>query len=226
MKKALLLILTVLIVISFSYLCTYSSAEEEALALIENETSDEIVFGQSDRALIFYPGGKVAPEAYAPLAKALSDEGIMCIIAKMPFNLAVFAPDSADKIRENHPEVKTWYIGGHSLGGSMAAANAGKNPDVYDALILLASYSASDISRVPIRVLSIYGSEDGVLNREKYASSLSNLPKKTKQVIINGGNHALFGSYGEQKGDGKPLITPSEQLELTKNEILSFLSSR
>ncbi|MGN0906047.1 MAG: alpha/beta hydrolase, partial [Bullifex sp.] len=212
-----------LIILSVSYLCTYSHATEDALALIETETQDEIVFGSSERALIFYPGGKVAPEAYAPLAKALSREGIMCIIVKMPFNLAVFSPDKADVIRDNHPEVRTWYIGGHSLGGSMASSNAAKNPDSYDALILLASYSVSDISDSGLKVLSLYGSNDGVLKLEKYASSRSNLPEDFREVVIEGGNHAQFGSYGKQNGDNDAMITPEEQMNIAVREILSFL---
>lgn len=223
MKKALLLLAAAILLVSFSYLTSYSRADESALALTENRGGDEIVFGSSDRALIFYPGGKVAPEAYAPLAKALADEGLMCIIARMPFNLAVFSPDRADEIRENHPEVKTWYIGGHSLGGSMAAANVSKNSGVYEALILLASYSASDISDSGIRVLSLYGSEDGVLNMEKYTSSLPNLPDTITEAVIEGGNHAYFGSYGEQKGDGKATISREKQQEFTVKEIISFL---
>ena len=75
------------------------------------------------KGLIFYPGGKVEYTAYLPLMESLAQKGILCVLVKMPFNLAVFDVNAADGIREMFPEITDWYIGGHSLGGSMAAAS-------------------------------------------------------------------------------------------------------
>lgn len=119
------------------------------------------------KGLIFYPGGKVEYTAYLPLMESLAQKGILCVLVRMPFNLAVFDVNAADGIREMFPEITDWYIGGHSLGGSMAAAYLEKHPSDFKGLLLLAAYSTADLSSKNIRTLSIYGSNDGVLNREK-----------------------------------------------------------
>ena len=173
--------------------------------------------------LIFYPGGKVEYEAYAPLMHTLAENGFLCILVHMPLNLAVFDPDAADGYREQYPEIARWYIGGHSLGGAMAASYAGKHADEFDGLILLAAYSASDLSGSSLTVLSLYGSNDGVLNREKYEKNKENLPADFKEEIIEGGCHAYFGSYGAQKGDGTPSITNEEQIQTAADFICYYL---
>ena len=177
---------------------------------------------QANIGFIFYPGGKVEYTAYAPLMRALAEQGILCVIPKMPLNLAVLDVDAAEEILELYPEIDTWYIGGHSLGGSMAASVAAKS-DQFDGLILLASYSTADLSERDLQVLSVYGTEDGVLNMEKYEEYLPNLPDHTETFLIDGGNHAQFGSYGEQDGDGCASITPEKQLELTVMAITEWM---
>ena len=92
----------------------------------------------------------------------------------------------------------------------------------FDGLILLGSYSTADLSGSGLTVLSVYGSEDGVMNREKYDEYKSNLPEGFTEVIIEGGNHAYFGAYGEQEGDGTATVTPAEQLRQTAEAILSM----
>ncbi|MBQ3009968.1 MAG: alpha/beta hydrolase [Oscillospiraceae bacterium] len=172
---------------------------------------------------IFYPGGKVEYTAYAPLMRALAEQDILCVIPKMPLNLAVLDMDAADKILRLYPEIDTWYIGGHSLGGSMAASYAAESDD-FTGLILLASYSTADLTETDLDVLSIYGTEDGVLNMEKYEEYRSNLPDNTLEHIIDGGNHAQFGSYGAQDGDGIAQVSSEEQLKLTVEAIMNLLS--
>jgi dienelactone hydrolase len=170
---------------------------------------------------IFYPGGKVEYTAYIPLMSALAEEGILCILIKMPCNLAVLDMNAAKGLTEKYPDIDDWYIGGHSLGGSMAASYASKNSPEIDGLILLGSYSTAKLS---IPVLSVYGSEDGVMNREKYAKYKPNIELALTENIIEGGNHALFGSYGTQKGDGMPTISDKEQLNLTVQIIIEFIN--
>lgn len=155
------------------------------------------------------------PEAYVPLTDALAQQGILCVLVKMPCNLAVFDMDAADGIAEQFPEIKRWYIGGHSLGGAMAASYAAGHAEKLEGLLLLAAYSTEDLSGTDLRALSLYGSEDGVLNREKYGECRKNLPADTQENVIEGGCHAYFGMYGEQEGDGKALIAPKEQIEET-----------
>lgn len=206
------------------YLADYYEAEPAAAvagtdAVRVYEAGDNLFFipHNPKAALIFYPGGKVEHLAYAPLMMDIADGGIACVLVKMPFHLAVFDIDAAEAARamlSEYPDIGSFYLGGHSLGGSMAAQNLQKHPDEYDGLLLLASYSASDISNIEASVLSIYGSEDGVLDGEKYRDKLSNLPDQTLEKVIIGGNHAGFGSYGAQEGDGEAKITNAEQMKL------------
>lgn len=173
--------------------------------------------------VVFYPGGKVEYTAYEPLMCALADRGILAVLVKMPFNLAVLKQNAADGVTEQFPEVESWYMAGHSLGGSMAASYVAKNTDKFDGLIMLAAYSTSDLSESGLKVASIYGSLDGVMNREKYAEYFPNLPIDTEEAVIYGANHAGFGMYGEQDGDGTATISNAEQINLTAQIITDFL---
>ena len=112
------------------------------------------------------------------------------------------------------------------MGGSMAASHAAKSTSTYDGLILLASYSTGDLSTSGIPVISIYGSEDGVLNMEKYAGYRRNLPAAFEEHIIEGGCHAGFGSYGPQDGDGVPTMTGEEQIAETVQLLTAFFKSK
>lgn len=175
---------------------------------------------------IFYPGGKVEYTAYIPLMRKLAAMGVFCILIEMPFNLAVLDMNAAEGIPEKYPAVSDWYIGGHSLGGSMAASYLEKNYDNYKGLILLGSYSTSDMTGKDIGVLSIFGSEDNVLNREKYEKHKTNLPSDFTEVKIDGGCHAYFGMYGQQKGDGSPVISAREQIEICADAIYEFINNQ
>ncbi len=173
--------------------------------------------------IIFYPGGKVEHTAYIPLMKALAENGIFTVLVKMPFNLAVFKPAAADGIREQFPDIESWYMAGHSLGGSMAASYVADNADSFDGLILLAAYSTDDLSEAGLEVLSVYGSLDEVRNEKKYEQYRKNLPEDLVEAVIEGGNHAGFGMYGAQKGDGEATITNTRQIKQTADIIAGFV---
>lgn len=168
---------------------------------------------------IFYPGGKVEYTAYAPLLRACAERQVLCVLVRMPCNLAVLNASGADGIQEQFPEIGRWYIGGHSLGGAMAAFYATSHAGELDGLVLLAAYSTQNLSNSGLAVLSVYGSEDGVLDMEKYEQYRSNLPADTVEVVIDGGCHAGFGRYGAQDGDGTPTISSNEQIARTAEEI-------
>lgn len=174
----------------------------------------------SQYGFIFYPGGKVEYTAYIALMREIAANDVFCVLVEMPFNLAVLDINAAEGIQEQYSNVQNWYIGGHSLGGSMAASYLGDNVDDYEGLILLGSYSTEDLSDSDVEVLSIYGSEDKVLNASKYDENTSNLPSGFTEIIIEGGCHAYFGMYGAQDGDGTPTISNEEQIYLTANEIV------
>lgn len=165
--------------------------------------------------MIFYPGGKVQCEAYAPLMQACAEKGVLCALVRMPCNLAVLNPNAADGIREKYSEVPSWYMAGHSLGGAMAASYVSKHAEEYDGLILLGAYSTADLGETGLRAVSVYGSEDGVMNRDKYAKYKANFPEGFEEHVLDGGCHAYFGSYGPQDGDGVPSLSNEEQIART-----------
>jgi len=231
---SIVLVIAVLIGACAIYLGDYYKADDGAIGAFlpqgstwMEEPNGNIVF-EPDGAmtgLIFYPGGKVEHSAYIPLMQACAEKGILCIIVEMPFNLAVFDVNAADGIQKEYPQIENWYIGGHSLGGSMAASYLEKNAEDYEGLILLGSYSTTDLSDTDLDVLSVYGSEDKVMNREKYDENKSNLPTNFTEIIIDGGCHAYFGMYGAQDGDGTPSITNEEQIQQTVEYIAQMILS-
>ena len=217
---------------SYAYVADYYHADEAAVAAMAYQ-ADEVQIKEDGNVtwfasqaptagLIFYPGGKVEHTAYAPLLRACAEQGLLCALVRMPGNLAVLDANAANGLPEKHPEITSWYIAGHSLGGAMAANYAAAHSDEYSGLILLAAYSTKDLTQAPLRVLSVYGSEDGVMNRERYKKNWANLPTDTAEVILEGGCHAQFGSYGPQDGDGAPTISGEEQIRQTVDAIVTF----
>lgn len=212
---------------------TYSANEDAVTAMssAENYTVTEYDDGtlafvppNPTVGLIFYPGGKVESQAYASLMTAFAREGILCVLLSMPFDLAVFDTQGADDIQEQYPQISQWYLAGHSLGGAMAASYATEHTEDYDGLFLLGAYSTEDLRDSGLQVVSLYGSEDLVLNMEKYQAYRSNLPEDTLEQVLEGGCHAYFGSYGTQKGDGTPTITNEKQIQRTVEHCLSVIN--
>ncbi len=195
----------------------------EALGAMQSDaevtitTDPWIVFQPTDQdptaGLIFYPGGRVDPRAYAPLAHAIASQGYLVVIVPMPLNLAVFGSGRAGSVIQAYPEIEHWVIGGHSLGGSMAASYADKHRDQIAGLLLLASYPASsnDLSDSDQKVTSIYGTQDGLATKDKIDASRELLPADTTWIPIEGGNHAQFGWYGDQSGDNPATMSRLEQ---------------
>jgi len=162
---------------------------------------------------IIYPGGRVDYRAYAPAARQIAAQGYLVVIAHMPLNLAVFDPDAAVEVIAAYPEIAHWAVGGHSLGGAMAAHFAKVHPEAVQGLVLWASYPAAsdDLSDSGLRVVSIFGSLDGLATGGKIEASRAHLPEDAKWVSIAGGNHAQFGWYGPQGGDNAATITRQDQ---------------
>ena len=225
-------VILLLVGISGAYLGDYYKSDNEAIGAFlpqhtswKEEPDNTIVFEPENpvAGFIFYPGGKVEHRAYIPLMQALCERGVLCVLVKMPFNLAVFDINAADGIQNEYPEITNWYIGGHSLGGSMAASYLGTHIDEYKGLILLGSYSTEDLSDSGTKVLSVFGSEDNVMNKDSYTRYKSNLPEDFTEIEIPGGCHAYFGMYGAQDGDGAPAITNEEQIRLTAEYISELM---
>jgi hypothetical protein len=177
--------------------------------------------------LILYPGGRVDYRSYAPQAHAIAARGYLVVIVRMPLNLAVFDPAAAEKVIETHPEIIYWFVGGHSLGGSMAANFVHSHSDRVAGLVLWASYPASsdDLSSDGLKVLSISGSLDGLSTPVKIAASRKLLPAGTTWIAIQGGDHAGFGWYGPQAGDRPASISREDQQAQIVQATVDFLGS-
>ena len=218
--KIFSIILLVFIIIFIIYVSDYYKSSDEALKLLNNSNilvkSNYIeIKNESDIGFIFYPGGKVEYTSYLPFLTNLNNYGFNIFLVNMPFNLAVFNINAADNIIKNNSNIDTWIISGHSLGGIMASNYASNNQDKIDNLILLGSYNYNNF---PLeKTLTIYGEHD-LLTKDSI-----NYSKNV--VMIEGGNHAYFGNYGNQKGDGIATISNSNQQDLTINEIIKFLKA-
>jgi len=170
-----------------------------------------------EKALIFYPGAKVEYTAYVPLLTSLASEGMDCFLVDMPLNFAFFGMNRASGIMKDY-NYREWILGGHSLGGVVAAMyTAGHD---LDGLVLLAAYPVKTVDEP---TLELYGSEDKVLNLKERKKGDRYLPEGSEVEMIEGGNHAQFGDYGEQKGDGAAKISREEQQKLTVQKIMDFL---
>lgn len=169
--------------------------------------------GQATTGFIFYPGGRVDYRSYSPALEQIAALGSRVVLVRMPLSLAVFGSERAAAVIQAYPEIKHWAIGGHSLGGAMAARYAFLHPGQVEGLVLWAAYPASDNSLAysDLRVVSIYGTNDQVAATAKREATKSLLPAGTEWVEIEGGNHAQFGSYGLQSGDGTAAISPEQQ---------------
>lgn len=233
---AVVAVLLVVVGVAFgAYVSDYSRAGSVAQEVISagaaagaevrvDEGESFIAVGDSaaEYGIVFYPGGKVAPEAYVPLAAKLAQRGIFCVIQKMPFNLAVFNINAADSVIDAYPSVMHWWVGGHSLGGAMAASYAAGNASKVEGVALLAAYASDDLTALGLKVEVVYGSNDGVVNREKLESCIALLPADSV-LEIAGGNHADFGDYGAQSGDNEAAISADDQQERAADAVAAAM---
>ena len=193
------------------------------------EQGDWIVFQPADAkpvtGFIFYPGGRVDYRSYAPALREIAAQGYLVVLVPAPLNLMVFNPDAAQGVLAQFPQIENWAIGGHSLGGAMAANYVYTNPAASDGLVLWASYPASNnnLRDSGIPVISMYGTLD-MAGMEKFDQSEALLPVDTTWVVIEGGNHAQFGDYGFQSGDNVATISAADQQAQVVDATLAFLA--
>ncbi len=173
--------------------------------------------------LILYPGGKVPSAAYAPQARAIAERGYFVVVVSVPFNLAVFGIDSAGPIIADHPEIARWAVGGHSLGGSMAAQFIDAHPGAADGLVLWASYSAADLSGDGLTVLSAYGTLDFGVPSYTSAANAAKLGPNLTFDAIDGGNHEQMGWYTGQPNDPPATIPRADQQAQVVRATLALL---
>ena len=220
-KKILLIVVLAIVVIisgGIAYLKTqtYSPTNQaQQVAEQAEDKSDWLYFPSKDTSkplIIFYPGALVKPESYSDWAETVAKAGYPVYIVKMPLDLAILAPNRGEKILSQQPN-RDYVIGGHSLGGVMASRFANEHTKKLRGAFFLASYpdEKGSLADSKIPELSLTAENDQVLNQEAYKKAKKELPKTTDYQEIGGGNHAGFGSYGKQKGDGKSTITDQNQ---------------
>jgi len=239
-KKLLLIIILAIILIGAAYFAYYVSdyyhADTRALTALNStasytvlNTADSVTFtptaNLSTTGIIFYPGAKVQPESYSVIASQLAANGYTTIIVKMPFNLAIFGVNRANDVIANHPEINSWVIGGHSLGGVFASDYAVNHQDKIKGVVYMASYPSTNASNATFKALSIRGSLDNLTKADAISSNLDKFPTNTTFITIPGGNHFNFGDYGIQTGDNNSTITREQQQNQTVNAILEFLKT-
>jgi dienelactone hydrolase len=182
--------------------------------------------GEASTGLVFYPGGRVQPEAYAPFAQAIAQQGYLVVIPAMPLQLAVLSPSAAADVMAAFPAVTSWAVGGHSLGGAMAANFARANLDSVEGLVLWASYpqESDSLAGTDIVAASVYGTLDGLATVEQVEESRAFLPDDALFAAVEGGNHAQFGWYGDQAGDNPATITRADQMAQTVEATVAVLA--
>ena len=226
-------ILVLLLLLAITELNAYYRATDLARQRLEGSAGVTVTItdfgyffdGSGDKcAMIFYPGANVEEAAYSGIMTTLAENGTDCFLVKMPMHLAFLGKAEAAGIIKRY-DYDRWYIGGHSLGGAMAAEYCAEHSSDFDGLVMLGAFSRRKVpDSVPAVV--IRGSNDTVLREDLYRINQANNPADSRIITIEGGNHSGFGDYGAQKGDGPAEITPEEQQEITAEAILDLTGSR
>jgi hypothetical protein len=216
-----------------------SPADPAALsALISTEAvqvseSDWFVFEpvgvQPTTGFIFYPGGECDERGYAELLHAIAAEGYLVVLVPMPLQLAVLAPNKAEDIMEAFPEIQSWAIGGHSLGGAMAARFVYSHPEVMDGLLFWDAYppETDDISGRKLKVRLIHRSDESGEPPDYYAQYIPMLPDAMEYRSLAGASHINFGRFlpAERFRNAEPASMPiDQQHDLIVNYTTEFLS--
>lgn len=206
-------------------------AEKEPLASVRDNTAIHVedaeqgivltpADGDSEVGLVFIPGAKVDPWAYAPILQSLAEDGVTVVITRPWLNLAFFDLRGLDAFTSAAPDIDDWAIGGHSLGGVRACQLAADA----EALVLFGSYCSNDVSETDLSVLSISGSEDGLSTPDKIDAARDLLPADAEMVEIEGASHASFGDYGPQAGDGEPALSSDEMHSEVSRILVPFMA--
>ena len=205
---------------------TYQSAYGDTVISVADDGGVEIFpqSGDADTGLIFYVGAQIKPSAYIPLLARIAEQGYACFVPNLSFNMAALEPKAADDIISAHPEIKSWILAGHSMGGLTASGYADDHRDTVDGLILVAAYANRDMSDAVLPVLAVFGDTDGVMNKKLYDKRLAWNPSDFEEHIIPGANHAQYGDYGKQPRDNEAAISAEKQQSQTAEIILDWLN--
>lgn len=222
--------LFLLLLVCFAYLLVYKHPDNVALKALKGNsavTVEKTGYGYfmdgpgKGSAFVFYPGEKVAVECYAPLMQQIAEKGVDVFMMDMPFNMPFLNKNAANKVidKENY---KSWYIGGHSLGGVTASRYAGKNGEKVDGVILFASSPTNELPD-DLHLLSVCASLDGILSEEEYQKNKENWPVQSTECVIKGGNHTNFANCSMIRGDNEATALYTTQQRLCTQAVIDFV---
>lgn len=236
LRMVVVYIIGLLIIMAGVFLSTLSPVGPlpEALPYLQSTSRVQVQTGSytwfqpaqsaAKTGFIFYPGGRVDYRSYAPLCASLAEKGWPVALVPMPLDLAILGPDKASGVIKDHPEINRWVIAGHSLGGTMAAQFTTKNSSSIAGIIFLASYPADkSLATSSLPMLAIFGEKDGLVTEEDREKYRPRFPEFTEWMVIEGGNHAGFGRYGEQEGDYPATISLQDQEDQVLQAVDHFL---
>ena len=196
-------------------------ATAPALAALESDGSVEVLDepgwiafvprgGDASTGLVYSPGARVDVRATAAVLRPLAEAGYLVVALKEPLGIAFTSPNQSASAMAAFDVVDTWAVGGHSLGGVVAASFAATHDDEVGGLLLHASYPSGDMSTADVEVTSVWGSRDGLTTPDKIEASRADLPATTELVEVPGAVHAFFADYGAQPGDGRPTTSRAD----------------
>ncbi|KAL3924747.1 MAG: hypothetical protein SGILL_000857 [Bacillariaceae sp.] len=174
-----------------------------------------------ENALVFYPGMLIDHLAYSTVLGNLSDQGILVLLVNAGPSRMCNEVASVEHLKRLQHEISTlmgitvkeWTIGGHSLGG-MVAANLTQQRGFPSDITQLVQWAIPGepcnlfkSKHVLKSVLRISASKDEIVKpfqlgdthiRDKFPPNCD-----VQLEMIVGGNHAGFGHYGPQIFPGK-----------------------
>ena len=226
---------TVIVVGSLLYLVPFS-ASPPAIAAMAGASAVRVTDAPTTITLepegasattgfVFQPGARVDPRAYVPILTEVSRSGVVVVIIKQPFDIGFLAINAPAAVIAGHPEVTTWAVGGHSLGGVAASSYAGSHTGTVRGLVLWASYPVGSLAQSGLRVASVSGSADELATPADIEASRPNLPGDTAYTVVEGGVHAFFGDYGEQPGDGTPGVSREDAQRQIVDATVALIAS-
>ena len=235
---ALAIIVFAGLVAFFTYICLPTQAQNAAEQALNSEgqwanngvqvvnQDDKVAFiPQNPKAgLIFYPGIKIESKAYSPLMQELAERGILCVAPTIPFNISYFNEEAANGVRADYPQVSTWYIGGHSLGGISASHYIASHFNEFNGLILIGAPLNADLKDTNLRLLEITATYDQIKPQNDYLDMPDKAPADTTIVNVDGGNHSQFGDFGKLGADGDATISPEQQWNVTADIIANWIN--
>jgi len=170
----------------------------------------------STTGLLVFPGARVDPFAYLHPFVDIAATGTTVTVVDPLFNMALFDQRSMDELTSHSPSISQWVVAGHSLGGVKACMEA--DNDQVAGLLLFASYCANDVSGLDIAVVEVLAAQDGLIDTDASRQAQGNLPEGFVTLTLDEANHASFGTYGPQPGDGVSTLD-RDDMRQTMNEV-------